>query len=122
MIKIEVDPQSLREVGDYLKASQKQVRLATRRAQRKTSAWAATQVIRRMASSHDIPQKVLRGGASGSTQGSRPSLNTKDRRKRGQRVVSRASSVWVGYDPIKSGYLGAVRQAAGGARRPDIRT
>lgn len=95
---------TLRELAAFGKAGEK----AARRAVTKTLRWSGRQIASEVAKASNIPLRALvRGGDGG----------------RGKRVYthlpgasSAGGSVWIGLNPIKSGYLGTPRRGRGGVR------
>ncbi len=88
--------------------TEKQINTASRRAVSKVIDFSATQIGRRIAADEMVPVRTLMSGGSA---------------KRGQRIFknkpkpgSTGGSVWVGYNPIRASYLGALAQQRSGAR------
>ncbi len=102
MVDITVDFEDLQPVLGDLKATTKQLDRSITRAINKTTDQVHSHIIRHMAKQHDIPAKALRkqlGGYKGRV------LKRKANRRRN------TGRVWVGKNPIKSGYVGRLKNA-----------
>ncbi len=107
MTTIQVETKGVDAVLRKFNAMPKQIKRASKRAVTKTLKQIETKGRRAIAKAHDIPLKVLRSKA-----GSYRGRVVKKKFKGG-----RAGSVWFGHNPVKSGYLGSLRNASayGGA-------
>lgn len=97
-----------RRVTSYLQRVERETVAAHRRAVRKTTAFAARELVRNVARAHNIPQRVLTRGRVGRSGRLRTALR--------DAVAGMRGSVWLGVFPVAYSYLGALRQTATGAR------
>lgn len=106
-LTVNLDEQALDGVIAQYLALPQQIERASTRAIRKTTSWLASQVSREMAREHNVPLKSI---LSKGQAYSRVRNFTKTAGDETQGVV------WVGTNPIKAAYLGALRQQKTGAR------
>ncbi|MCU7839778.1 MAG: phage tail protein [Candidatus Thiodiazotropha sp. (ex Troendleina suluensis)] len=92
---------------ESIAGTEKQINTASRRAISKVVEWSATQIGRQIAVQEQVPPGILKSGGS----------------RRGQRIFKSkpygektSGSVWVGFNPIRAGYLGALSQQKVGAK------
>lgn len=100
---------ALAQVPNFLNATERQLERATLRAVRKVARSSATQASREIAAAHDLPVSLLRRRGQRWTR-----VHIKQERADGDAGPS--ALVWIGTNPIKAGYLGALRQRKDGAR------
>jgi hypothetical protein len=107
MTTIHVETKGVDAVLKKFNAMPKQIERASKRAVTKTLKQIETKGRRAIAKAHDIPVKVLRSKSSG----------YRGRVVKKKFKGGRAGSVWFGHNPIKSGYLGSLKNASayGGA-------
>lgn len=98
-IQIENLEQTIRQLQNYSPAT----RAAANTAVRKTVNWAARQVARGVSARSDVTQRsLLSPGSSGKAKRIYKRFPTRRR-------AQSAGSVYLGYNPIKTGYVGAIR-------------
>ncbi len=108
---LSVSVEGLDEVLDSFDAMDAQIDRASNRAMNKTAKWAARQVARAIAADDQVPLRALylHQGRTG-RHWARVRFYRADRGRGGK------AAVWVGYNPIKAAYVGALRQKPKGAR------
>lgn len=94
MSTIGIEIKGVDAVVRELNAFPEQAERAEERATRKTVKWAESQLRRAIAKEHDIPFKSIREA---------------------RRVQSKNKLIWLGYNPVKAGYAGKLKQLEGGA-------
>lgn len=103
MTTISVTAENIDQVLRALSGTEKQIDRARKRAIRKTAQGIRTDMIRALAKEHDMPTKAFKPGkGNNSRYRGRVAKNIKNINK---------AYVWVGHDPIKSGYIGRLRNA-----------
>jgi len=96
MIEVIVTPEGINQVIRQLNATPAQIIRAKKRATTKTLTGIKSDAIRALAREHDMPTKAFKKNNSGFFSG---------------RVVKKKSSVWLGLNPVKSGYIGRNKAA-----------
>ncbi|TAN49045.1 MAG: hypothetical protein EPN21_13245 [Methylococcaceae bacterium] len=102
MIRLQVSLDGLDEAVSEFAALPRQIERASKRTIRKVTAFATSQLARQVALTTQIPLSVL------------------IHKGKGRRISSRiapdgSGAVWLGYNPVKSGYIGQLQQDEGGA-------
>lgn len=102
-----------------IEATPAQVERAEARAIDKTTTWAASQVARQLAREHRLPLRSIRRSGKRGNRIFRLGVRAGRRGKVNNVRVGLGSargSVWIGLNPIKAAYIGALRQLRRGAR------
>ncbi|MEW8253769.1 MAG: phage tail protein [Candidatus Thiodiazotropha taylori] len=105
---LSVDLSEYQGILNTIGGAEKQINTASRRSVSKVVDFAATHIGRGIAAEEQVPVSTLRKGGSA---------------RRGQRIFKSkprrdktSGSVWVGYNPIRAAYLGALTQQKAGAK------
>lgn len=105
---LRVEIENIESVTDAFDALDEQIDRASVRAVNKTAKWAAREVARSIAADDRVPLRALYKASTSRRHRKRVQFYLADRR-RGD------AAVWVGYNPIKASYLGALRKQRRGA-------
>ena len=106
---LRVKIENLESVIDGFEALDEQIEMASTRAVNKTAKWAAREAARGIAADDRVPLRSLYTASRSRRHRKRVRFYLADR-------GSGSAAVWVGYNPIKASYLGALRQQRRGAR------